>query len=71
MIERSFGVLKMKWRILLKMPKYLITKQSKLYLLVWPFTISSETAVAVAAGGELSNTVSNILVQLQPQLAFS
>ena len=30
MIERSFGVLKMKWRILLKLPKYSVNKQSKI-----------------------------------------
>ena len=29
-IERSFGILKMKWRILLKMPKYSVNKQSKI-----------------------------------------
>jgi hypothetical protein len=31
-IERSFGVLKMKWRILLKMPSYLMEKQSKIII---------------------------------------
>jgi hypothetical protein len=29
-IERSFGVLKMKWRILLHLPSYPIEKQSKI-----------------------------------------
>jgi hypothetical protein len=29
-IERSFGVLKMKWRILLHLPSYPITKQAKI-----------------------------------------
>lgn len=31
-IERSFGVLKMKWRILLKLPSYPMAKQSKIIL---------------------------------------
>jgi hypothetical protein len=31
-IERSFGVLKMKWRILLKMPSYSVEKQSKIII---------------------------------------
>ncbi|WVZ71421.1 hypothetical protein U9M48_020011 [Paspalum notatum var. saurae] len=31
-IERSFGVLKMKWRILLKLPSYPMRKQSKIIL---------------------------------------
>jgi hypothetical protein len=31
-IERSFGVLKMKWRILLKMPSYSMEKQSKIII---------------------------------------
>jgi hypothetical protein len=30
MIEKSFGVLQMKWHIHLKMPKYLVTKQQKI-----------------------------------------
>ena len=30
MIEWSFGVLKMKWRILLNLPSYLVNKQSKI-----------------------------------------
>ena len=29
-VERSFGVLKMKWRMLLKVPSYPITKQSQI-----------------------------------------
>jgi hypothetical protein len=31
-IDRSFGVLKMKWRILLGIPTYLAEKQSKIIL---------------------------------------
>jgi hypothetical protein len=31
-IERSFGVLKMKWRILLKIPRYSMEKQAKIII---------------------------------------
>jgi hypothetical protein len=31
-IERSFGVLKMKWRVLLSLPSFSLTKQSKIII---------------------------------------
>ena len=43
-IERSFGVLKMKFRILLNMPRFPEDKQSRILLLVWPSIISFERA---------------------------
>ena len=43
-IERSFGVLKMKFRILLNMPRFPEDKQSRILLLVWPSIISFEIA---------------------------
>ena len=39
-IERSFGVLKMKWQILYKIPRFSMLTQKRLLLLPWFFIIS-------------------------------
>jgi hypothetical protein len=43
-IERSFGVLKMKWRILLSLPMYPMAKQSKIIMALHNFIRESVVA---------------------------